>query len=102
LLATSLMQLVLPQSGPGRTVTVKELVLVLPHWSNAVTFTVVEELTGKHVPGGGLNISVGAAPGQQLSTANALYGTGVQGLQVCATMFEAEMLMQLVGAQLGS
>ena len=80
----------------------KVAVLVLPHWSNAVTCTVVEELSGKQVVSGGLKMRVGLAPGQQLSVAETLYVTGVQGLQVCATMFEAVMLMQLVGAQFGS
>jgi hypothetical protein len=76
------MQLVLPQFGPGSTVTVKVVELELPHWSVATTVTGVAELTGKQVFGGGLKVNVAPEPGQQLSTATALYGTVVQLLQV--------------------
>jgi hypothetical protein len=80
------MQLVL-QPAPGRTVTVKELVAALPHWSVAVTMTVVVELSGKQVVSGGLKISVAPETVQQLSTAKVLYATVVQLLQVWATTF---------------
>jgi hypothetical protein len=67
--ALIVMQLVL-QFGPGRTVTLKELTAPLPHLSEALTLTVVVP-SGKHVPGGGLNVSVAPAA-QQVSTTEAV------------------------------
>jgi len=81
------MQLV-GQCGSRRTVTVKNLVAVLPHWSIAVAVTVVVEFAGKHVVSGGLKVSV-AGTGQQVSVAKTLYGTVVQLEQVNAVMFVA-------------
>jgi len=95
------MQLVLPQFGPGSTVTVNVAVLVWPHASNAVTWTGVVELTGKQVPGGGLYARLGGARGQQGSVAKTLYGTVVQLVHVWAVMLVAKMEMQLVGTQFG-
>jgi hypothetical protein len=76
------MQLVGSQVGPGSTVTVNELVAVLPQTSTAVTRTVVLEFFGKQVVTGGLKVSVTPPLAQQRSVAVALNGTGVQGLQV--------------------
>jgi hypothetical protein len=41
------MQLVGPQFGPGRTVTMNVFVARLPHWSCATTCTGVVEFCGK-------------------------------------------------------
>src|SRR5208282_5022310 len=95
------MQFVLPQFGPGSTVTVKVVVLVLPQASKAVTCTGVLEFTGKQEVLGGLNFRMAPLVGQQLSTAVTLNTTGVQGLQVYTVMSGALIEMQFVGAQFG-
>jgi hypothetical protein len=69
------------------TVTLKLVVALFPHWSVAVTWTVVVP-NGKHVVSGGLKVSVGWAA-QQVSTAMALNGTKVQSLQVYAVILVA-------------
>jgi hypothetical protein len=51
------MQFVGLQFGPGRTVTLMNRVAVLPQASEALIWTVVLELSGKHVLVGGLKVS---------------------------------------------
>ena len=75
-----LMQLV-GQPAAGRIVTLKVAVLVLPHWSVAVTLTGVVP-RGKQVVSGGLKVKVAPELGQHLSTAKVLKGTLVQLPQV--------------------
>jgi hypothetical protein len=55
--AKIVMQFVGLQFGNGRTVTLMNLVAVLPHASEALIWTVVLELSGKQVFVGGLKVS---------------------------------------------